>query len=381
VDTIATMEHRSSSSLLFCLTLIWPAAARGAVSCHQRALGLEDVRVQDSQLSASSSFQPAVGPAMGRLNADIQGGAWCPRSFISQELDMQEFLEVDLLQEHTITGVLTQGRFAGGQGQEYAEYFTLQYWREGMETFANYVDVEGAVRVLQGNVNTFTPARVELDSPILASKIRILPYSHHPRTVCMRVELLGCKIPSEPLSSATSKISSALTVEAKVSAGFSLIAAVLGGLLTLTSLLVIILVLVLLRSRRNSLNKKLGSSLSDISISGSIYQQQQQGSSQQGSSCPEPVYQEPRTGPGLCAEYASPLSLASWTGGSVYNIYQAPGDSSCTDLSYLEESSVDSASSLGTPRLPPLPDFDKSPYSTLHHVVYVNQSELLQSSL
>jgi hypothetical protein len=371
------MEHRISS-LLFCLTLIWPAAARGAaVSCHQGALGLEDGRIQDSQLSASSSFQPAVGPAMGRPNEDIQGGAWCPRSFISQDLDMQEFLEVDLLQEHTVTGVLTQGRFAGGQGQEYAEYFTLQYWREGMETFANYVDEEkGTVRVLQGNVNTFTVARVELDSPVLASKIRILPYSHHPRTVCMRVELLGCKIPSEPLSSATSKISSALTVEAKVSAGFSLIAAVLGGLLTLTSLLVIILVLVLLRSRRNSLNKKLGSSLSDISISGSIYQQQQQ-----GSSCPEPVYQEPRTGPGLCAEYASPLSLASWKGGSVYNIYQAPGDSSCTDLSYLEESSVDSASSLGTPRLPPLPDFDRSPYSTLQHVVYVNQSELLQSSL
>jgi hypothetical protein len=347
------------------------------LSCHQGALGLEDGRVQDSQLSASSSFQPAVGPAMGRLNADIQGGAWCPRSFISQDMDAQEFLEVDLLQEHTVTGVLTQGRFAGGQGQEYAEYFTLQYWREGMETFANYVDAEGTVRVLQGNVNTFTAARVELDSPILASKIRILPYSHHPRTVCMRVELLGCKIPSEPQSS-SSKSSSALTVEAKVSAGFSLIAAVLGGLLTLTSLLVIVLVLVLLRSRRSSLKKKLGSSLSDISISGSIYQQHQQ---QQGGSCPEPVYQEPRTGPGLCAEYASPLSLASWTGGSVYNIYQAPGDSSCTDLSYLEESSVDSASSLGTPRLPPLPDFDRSPYSSLHHVVYVNQSELLQSSL
>jgi len=313
---------------------------------------------------------------MGRLNSNTQGGAWCPHSFISQETDMQEYLEVDLLQEHTVTGIVTQGRFAGGQGQEYAEYFKLQHWREGMETFATYLNRDGTEQILPGNLNTFTPAQVQLDTPLLASKIRILPYSQHPRTVCMRVELLGCKTLHEPSSSPTSKVPSALAVEAKASASFSLIAAVLGGLLTLTSLLVVLLVLVLLRSRRNSL-KKLGS-LSDISISGSIYQQQQSGG--QPILSPEPVYQEPRTGPGLCAEYASPLSLSSWSGGSVYNIYQAPGDS-CTDLSYLEESSVDSASSLGTPRLPPLPDFERSPYSTLHHVVYVNQSELLQCSL
>lgn len=32
----------------------------------------------------------------------------------------------------------------------------------------------------------------QLDTPILASKIRFVPWSVHPRTVCMRVELYGC---------------------------------------------------------------------------------------------------------------------------------------------------------------------------------------------
>lgn len=33
----------------------------------------------------------------------------------------------------------------------------------------------------------------DLDPPILASKIRFFPYSYHKRTVCMRVELYGCR--------------------------------------------------------------------------------------------------------------------------------------------------------------------------------------------
>lgn len=42
---------------------------------------------------------------------------------------MREFLEVDLTQDHLITWTETQGRFGNGQGQEYAESFSLEYWR------------------------------------------------------------------------------------------------------------------------------------------------------------------------------------------------------------------------------------------------------------
>ena len=32
----------------------------------------------------------------------------------------------------------------------------------------------------------------KLDLPFVASKVRFVPYSQHPRTVCMRVEIYGC---------------------------------------------------------------------------------------------------------------------------------------------------------------------------------------------
>merc|ERR1719208_480180 len=49
-----------------------------------------------------------------------------------------------------VTGVITQGRYAGGQGEEFAETVTIQ--------------------------------------------VRVIPVSQHPRMVCMRIELLGCDI-------------------------------------------------------------------------------------------------------------------------------------------------------------------------------------------
>merc|ERR1711971_1488206 len=106
-------------------------------------------------------------------------------------MDTQEFLEIDLEYNHVITAVVTQGRFANGRGAEFAEFYIIQYWREGMEAFQDYVTSEGE-KILEGNKNTFSESKIFLDSTIVASKIRIIPYSQHPRTVCMRLELLGC---------------------------------------------------------------------------------------------------------------------------------------------------------------------------------------------
>ena len=46
---------------------------------------------------------------------------------------------------------------------------------------------------MRGNSNTYV-ANVNLLTPsIVASKVRFVPYSQHPRTVCMRVEVFGCR--------------------------------------------------------------------------------------------------------------------------------------------------------------------------------------------
>jgi len=47
-------------------------------------------------------------------------------------------------------------------------------------------------QVLRGNSNTYLVEKQKLDLPFVASRVRFVPYSQHPRTVCMRVEIYGC---------------------------------------------------------------------------------------------------------------------------------------------------------------------------------------------
>ena len=194
--------------VVFGATCLLSKSVDVSLSCSS-PLGLESGRIQDSQLTASTAYDMnSVGPTRARLNSNSAGGAWCPRNFITQDSGLQEFLEVNLLQEHTITGVITQGRFANGQGQEYAEYFQLQYWRDDMEAFAQYQNKQG-LSIFPANKDTFTEVETRVDPPIRATRIRIIPFSYHPRTVCMRVELRGCSafVPGRSLLYCLSTIS------------------------------------------------------------------------------------------------------------------------------------------------------------------------------
>jgi discoidin domain receptor family protein 2 len=46
--------------------------------------------------------------------------------------------------------------------------------------------------MLTGNINTYSEVENELQPTIVAQKVRIYPYSQYDRTICLRVELLGC---------------------------------------------------------------------------------------------------------------------------------------------------------------------------------------------
>ncbi|XP_034232550.1 discoidin domain-containing receptor 2-like [Thrips palmi] len=154
------------------------------------ALGMEAGRIPDTAITASSSYEAkSVGPQNARIRQEMNGGAWCPKAQISSEV--REYLEVDLRDAHLITRTETQGRFGNGQGQEYAEYFMLEYWRPGINRWVPYRDHSGD-KVLPANTNTYIVARQDLALPFVATKVRFLPHSEHPRTVCMRVELYGC---------------------------------------------------------------------------------------------------------------------------------------------------------------------------------------------
>lgn len=73
-----------------------------------------------------------------RIRQEKNGGAWCPRAQISSEV--REYLEIDLDEDHLITWTETQGRWGNGQGQEFAEAFTVEYWRKSIGRWVEYKD-------------------------------------------------------------------------------------------------------------------------------------------------------------------------------------------------------------------------------------------------
>ncbi|XP_026671582.1 discoidin domain-containing receptor tyrosine kinase B-like [Ceratina calcarata] len=151
-------------------------------------LGMEEGKIPDNAITASSSYESkSVGPQNARIRQEKNGGAWCPKAQISSAI--REYLEVDLTRDHLIAWTETQGRFGNGQGQEYAEAFFLEYWRDAK--WHQYKNLRGE-KVLRGNSNTYLVEKQKLDLPFVASRVRFVPYSQHPRTVCMRVEIYGC---------------------------------------------------------------------------------------------------------------------------------------------------------------------------------------------
>ena len=149
--TIAAFFRRSCTAILDALT------------------DSSDKRKITSDLQFILACQLKLENFKGRLNSEAGGGAWCPRDAIGGKDGKEEFLEIDLLVDHIIHSVVTQGRFANGLGQEYVDQYTLQFWREGTDNFMDYLDGE----VLQGNTNTYQAVEHVLHGPsVIASKIR-----------------------------------------------------------------------------------------------------------------------------------------------------------------------------------------------------------------
>ncbi|XP_042211564.1 discoidin domain-containing receptor 2-like [Homarus americanus] len=152
-------------------------------------LGMESGHIEDHQVTASSSYDVVTGPVSARLNKE-RAEAWCPRQMVGRA-DSKEYLEIDLETIHVISATESQGRFGNGRGAEFVENYMLEYWRPGVNNWYTYKRWDSE-KILKGNVNTYMVVKNELIPPILASKIRFVPFSPHPRTVCMRVEVIGC---------------------------------------------------------------------------------------------------------------------------------------------------------------------------------------------
>ena len=127
---------------------------------------------------------------MGRLNGEAGGGAWCPEQVVTNT-SRPEWLMVDLGEaELRVTGVIVQGRWDRGLGQEWAQELRIQTWSAGGWR------TQGVDR-RPGNTDTFTPVLMSLEPPAETRRVRVIPLSEHARTVCIRLEICGCTIEDE----------------------------------------------------------------------------------------------------------------------------------------------------------------------------------------
>ncbi|XP_029474022.1 discoidin domain-containing receptor 2 isoform X2 [Rhinatrema bivittatum] len=152
-------------------------------------LGMSGGHIPDEDITASSQWSESTAAKYGRLDSEEGDGAWCPEVPVEPD-DLKEFLQIDLRGLHFITLVGTQGRHAGGHGNEFAPMFKINYSRDGIR-WISWKNRHGK-QVLEGNANPYDIVLKDLEPPIVARFVRVIPVSDHSMNVCLRVELYGC---------------------------------------------------------------------------------------------------------------------------------------------------------------------------------------------
>ncbi|KAM9187162.1 discoidin domain-containing receptor 2 isoform 1-T1 [Mergus octosetaceus] len=152
-------------------------------------LGMSGGHIPDEDISASSQWSESTAAKYGRLDLEDGDGAWCPEIPVEPD-DLKEFLQIDLRALHFITLVGTQGRHAGGHGNEFAPMYKINYSRDGTR-WISWRNRHGK-QVLDGNTNPYDIVLKDLEPPLIARFVRFIPVTDHSMNVCLRVELYGC---------------------------------------------------------------------------------------------------------------------------------------------------------------------------------------------
>ncbi|XP_066497993.1 probable carboxypeptidase X1 [Hoplias malabaricus] len=158
-------------------------------------LGLESLRVKDTQLQASSYKRRGLGPHRGRLNiqsgiedGDIYDGGWC-----AMYENKDQWLQVDALKATRFTGVIIQGR-TSIWSWHWVESFKVQFSNDSISWKPCMNGTEETV--FEGNRDTETPVLAVFPEPTVGRYIRINPQTWYKNgTICLRAEVLGCVIP------------------------------------------------------------------------------------------------------------------------------------------------------------------------------------------
>lgn len=153
----------------------------------QMSLGMEDGRIKDSALSASSFYSAKHTAKLGRLNLEPPSGyagAWSVKT-----TDAHQWIQIDLGRPTTVTKVATQGRqnCCDQWVTSYAVSYRLvsPYWVYHMS--------HGNKKVFPGNYDRHSIVTHEFVPAFHARLVKIHPLSYN-SWISMRIELYGCPI-------------------------------------------------------------------------------------------------------------------------------------------------------------------------------------------
>ncbi|XP_031548818.1 uncharacterized protein LOC116286409 [Actinia tenebrosa] len=148
-------------------------------------LGMSKWRIANSQITATSHAGPGTEPWRARLNSDDLSDAWCAGEDV-----IGQYLNIDLLYEHSVTHIALQGRFATASEAWVIDYQLLY----SMDNIVwNYYVNASYVKILKGNVDSFAVVKVAIDPHIRCRYIRIQPTTWHGR-MCLKTEIYGHSI-------------------------------------------------------------------------------------------------------------------------------------------------------------------------------------------
>ncbi|XP_035682686.1 lactadherin-like [Branchiostoma floridae] len=157
----------------------WPVSFAFTRVCRD-ALGMENGTIEDDDITASS-HQNSRPPWAARLNGN---GAWFPL------FSRSSWIQVDLKQRKTVSGVITQG-FAGSPQSWVTQYQVWYVNNDGK--WAVVRSRRGSIMSFSGNTDPNGQKTNTFDRPIVAQKIQVYPTRWRTQ-IGLRVELLGCDL-------------------------------------------------------------------------------------------------------------------------------------------------------------------------------------------
>ncbi|XP_031551889.1 neuropilin-1a-like isoform X1 [Actinia tenebrosa] len=150
-------------------------------------LGMQDGKIKDNQISASSKHSRNCNPSYGRLYKTPKSnwdGGWC-----AKHKRIGEYMQIDLGTMKWVTKIATQGRNIRSYSQWVKEY-TLSFTNNTI-TWQDYRGDENCTKRFIGNTDRNTVVTHELPVPVKTRYVRILPQAWS-RHISMRMELYGC---------------------------------------------------------------------------------------------------------------------------------------------------------------------------------------------